>query len=320
MFKTWIGVALLATTALAAPSHAAMHFNAVSVGPGQFVLEMSGEISKGDTIAAAKFVNQHIMAMPGDRLVAYFLSSSGGSVEEAELMARAIKKSNLPTSVPNLCASACFMPFAAGSSKYALTTAKIGVHSTSDATGDETMTSAGVTTMMARDYADYGVPPVIIGKMVTTPPGQITWLTAADLRSMHVNLVTPKAEKAEEVPDLTGGSSAPAPAPSTTQPPGSPPISAAWNTGRADGVAYRAWAESLVGEYRAGSDYWASVRSTDKAKLGCNVNGVVSGVVGVSADFVAGCQEAARRLAVFDRHRLSDPDYKAGWNAAFEPS
>jgi hypothetical protein len=277
---------------------------------------MSGEIAKGDTIAAAKFVNQHIIAVPGDRLVGYSLYSSGGSVEEAELMARAIKKSNLPTSVTTLCASACFMPFAAGSSKYALTTAKIGVHSTSDASGNETMTSAGVTTILARDYADLGVPPAIIGKMVITPPGQVTWLTAADLRSMNVNLVPTTSPAAEEVPDLTGGSSAPAPAPSA--PPA--PVNAAWKTGLDDGHAYRTWAESLVGEYRAGSDYWASVRSTDKAKLGCNVNGFVSGVVGVSADFVAGCQEAARRLAVFDHHRLSDPDYKAGWNAAFEPS
>ena len=89
------------------------------------------------------------------------------------------------------------------------------------------------------------------------------------------------------------------------------PVSAAYKIGLADGQAYLAWANSLKGDYKAGSDYWASVRSVpSKAKPGCNASGV-------TADFVAGCKEAASRLALFDRHRLSDPDYKAGWTAAF---
>jgi hypothetical protein len=321
MFKTWASVALLATTALTSPSHAAMRFEASPFSPGKFMLKMVGEISLGDTVAAAKFVNQHITAVPGDQLIGYDLESPGGSVEEAELMARAIKKANMPTVVVDQCVSACFLPFSAGSTKYAITTAKIGVHSTSDADGKETAASAGVTTMLARDYAGYGVPPAIIGKMVATPPGEIVWLTNDDLRSMKVNLVTPKA--AEEVPDLTGKSAvapapAAAPAPTLTPPAAAPPAaptpdSAAFKTGLADGRAYRAWAENLVGAYRAGSDYWASVRSTDKAKLGCTE-------VGVTPAFTAGCQEAARRLAVFDHNRLSDPEYREGWNAAFQPS
>ena len=89
------------------------------------------------------------------------------------------------------------------------------------------------------------------------------------------------------------------------------PVSAAYKTGLADGQAYLVWANSLTGDYKAGSDYWASIRSKpEKAKLGC-------GETGVTADFTASCRETASRLAVFDKHRLSDPDYRAGWNAAF---
>ena len=442
MFKTLTGIVLLAaTTALASPSFAAMQFTAVPVASGRFVLDMAGEISPGDTAAAANFVKQHMITAPGDRLIGYQLYSPGGQVLEAELMAAAIKKSNLPTEVDTLCASSCFLPFAAGSVKIVMTSAKIGVHSISDASGIETVRTAAATTMMARDYADLGVPTAIIGKMVATFPGQVTWLTADDLRSMNVQFVTPPpaaapatttvpakdafwplcpGEDASQLPwnqrmpwdspyspwcpptapkqptagqmlgaggyggvaappgatapitpvestpaalppvraaetgDTTaqlnraelariqqGNTGMPAPQPampmapaataaltergqvgpppplSSSAPatvpeaPAAAPDSAAYKTGLADGRAYRAWAESLVGDYKAGSDYWASVRSVpSKAKLGCNASGV-------TADFVAGCHEAASRLAVFDHHRLSDPDYKAGWTAAF---
>lgn len=195
MLKTLAGGALLAAAAaLVSPSYAAMRFNAVPVAPDRFVLDMTGEISPGDTVAAANFVKQH--TAPRDRLIGFQLCSPGGEVREAELMAAAIKKSNLPTAVDTLCVSACFLPFAAGSVKVVNTTAKIGVHSISDARGIETVSTASDTTLMARDYAALGVPAAIIGKMVTTPPGQVTWLTTEDLRSMNVKLYNPPSASA----------------------------------------------------------------------------------------------------------------------------
>ncbi len=43
-----------------------------------------------------------------------------------------------------------------------------------------------LTTLLARDAAACGVPPGILGKLVTTHPGRITWLSHADLTSMGV--------------------------------------------------------------------------------------------------------------------------------------
>lgn len=52
---------------------------------------------------------------------------------------------------------------------------EVGVHSAA-AGGVETTGTQAVTTMMARMANDLGVPPAVIGKMVTTLPDRMTWL------------------------------------------------------------------------------------------------------------------------------------------------
>jgi hypothetical protein len=47
----------------------------------------------------------------------------------------------------------------------------------------------GVTTLMAREAAAYGVPSGITGRMVTTRPGQMAWLTRAELEAMGVRVI-----------------------------------------------------------------------------------------------------------------------------------
>jgi hypothetical protein len=42
---------------------------------------------------------------------------------------------------------------------------------------------------MAQIAKEFGVPHGIIGKMVVTPPDQMVWLDAADLKSMNVDLI-----------------------------------------------------------------------------------------------------------------------------------
>src|SRR5208283_3339429 len=51
--------------------------------------------------------------------------------------------------------------------------ARIGVHSASVSGGRENTDTLGVTTLMAREAAAYGVPPAITGRMVTTKPGGV---------------------------------------------------------------------------------------------------------------------------------------------------
>ncbi len=123
-------------------------------------------------------------------------------------MARLIRMLHVPVVVPDhaVCASACFMLFAAGRDKVAEPGAMVGVHSASVSGGNETMDSLGVTTLMAREAAQYGVPAGITGRMVTTAPGQMAWLSRADLESMDVRVVATRAAAGAQV--LPGSGSA----------------------------------------------------------------------------------------------------------------
>lgn len=111
------------------------------------------------------------------------LNSTGGKLSAAIIMANVIRNRNIPVIVKSYdtCASACFLIFAAGSVKTVEPGAKIGVHRVSNSDGAEV--SDG-TVMMAELYAKAGVPSSIIGKMVTTPIGSVTWLSQNDLREM----------------------------------------------------------------------------------------------------------------------------------------
>lgn len=146
-------------------------------------LLLQGRIVKGD---AARLTQ----ALHGEKFSAVLLNSPGGSVLEARDMARAIRALRVPVVVPDraVCASACFMLFAAGRDRVAEPGAMIGVHSASVAGGNETMDTLGVTTLMAREAAQYGVPPAITGRMVTTAPGQMAWLTRSELEQMGVRI------------------------------------------------------------------------------------------------------------------------------------
>jgi hypothetical protein len=95
----------------------------------------------------------------------------------------------MPIAVPPhaQCASACFLIFASAKHKFASRTARIGVHSVAQAaTGAETNGAKTVTTDLARACAKFGVPAAIIGRMVTTPPNQVAWLSETELGSMGV--------------------------------------------------------------------------------------------------------------------------------------
>jgi hypothetical protein len=87
------------------------------------------------------------------------------------------------------CASACFLAFAGGTEKYVNYSGKVGVHGVSDENGDESVSAQAATVEMARALKELGVPAGILGKMVTTPPSQILWLSPDDLRSMGTTMV-----------------------------------------------------------------------------------------------------------------------------------
>lgn len=139
------------------------------------VLVISGQIENNDDMRMTREMENNPRSIE--------LNSTGGKVEAAINMANMIRSRNIPVFVGSrdTCASACFLLFAAGSSKTVEPGAKIGVHRVSNMQGGEV--SDG-TVMMADLYAKAGVPASIIGKMASTPPGVVAWLTPNDLREM----------------------------------------------------------------------------------------------------------------------------------------
>jgi ATP-dependent protease ClpP protease subunit len=151
-------------------------------------IQISGQIAAGDSDAFIIAVKQATAA--GKTIENVQLDSAGGKLIEGAKLAAAIRENKISTSVGQgaVCASACFLAFAAGDRKFVDTGAQIGVHKASDKGGRETVLSGAATLSMAHFAKDLGVPSAIIDRMVMTPPKQIAWLNSRDLQSMGVTM------------------------------------------------------------------------------------------------------------------------------------
>jgi membrane-bound ClpP family serine protease len=144
-------------------------------------VRITGEITEAT-------ITQFDVSILGDvNINAVVLDSPGGHVIASRDLALRIRRLHLTTLVPANaeCASACFMLFAAGTQRIAGATARIGVHSAA-LDGEETGVTLAMSTLMARQCGAFGVPPAILGKMVTKAPDDMAWLSADELRSMQV--------------------------------------------------------------------------------------------------------------------------------------
>jgi hypothetical protein len=155
---------------------------------GRVVIQISGQIAPGDAdifISAVKQAND-----AGKAVESVQLNSSGGKLVEGARMAAAIKVGKISTTVAQgtVCASACFLAFAAGDPKFVGDGALIGVHKASDKDGRETAASGAASLSMARFAKELGVPSAIIARMSSTSPRQIAWLNLKDLQSMGVSM------------------------------------------------------------------------------------------------------------------------------------
>ncbi len=293
-------------------------FDPLEGKPNRGAIIAKGDIQPGDDEKLHGFV----AALPGNTVLSgILLSSPGGSLMEGVRMATTIRNTGLTTAAIGTCASACFLMFAAGTRKLALDGARIGVHSAS-IEGVETTGSQAVTTQMARQAADLGVPPAIIGKMVTTAAGDIAWLSQDDLRSMSVELVSARHAGYEPGSPLRPGGASPASgsgispaAPVETGPQqaasaGTVPSADASPTflaGRRARMDYETWFNGVSGEVRAGAEWWAGIRShARRDHLTCETGTPL---------WVAGCKQAQTVLASSDNRRRAEPDFRAGWNS-----
>jgi hypothetical protein len=152
------------------------------------VVQVSGRIEIGDGDILLGALKQ---AKAGGNIVeSVQLNSPGGRLVEGAKLAAVIKAEKLATYVGSggVCASACFLAFAAGNPKFAGPGALIGVHKASDRGGRETTQSGAATHSMAHFARELGVPSWIVDRMLITPANQIAWLDAEDFRAMGVKI------------------------------------------------------------------------------------------------------------------------------------
>ncbi len=294
------GVAAAMFLLSAERSHA-FQFERAPIKDNAVALILRGPIVAGDFERLRSFVG----TLPReDRIVGLFVDSPGGSVFEAERFARFIAAAKLTVAVADnsQCASACFLLFAASPRRFAGATALIGVHSASE-DGQETLASMGVTTVMARDAAGYGVPPSVISRMIQATPGRMEWLTPSDFKQMGVT-VFPAASPV--VPAAAGPDAGGAPAAQTPEPPQAP---VPFQQGQADRRNWEGWFASLSGAFREGAQYWTGERSKPRPGTCYGPTGQAIG------DWTAGCAAAKARLKDADLRRRSEPDYRTGWNS-----
>jgi hypothetical protein len=205
---------------------------------GRMTIVITGKISPGDTEAFTAELKQ---ANDAKKIVANVsLNSLGGNLLEGVKLADAVRFGKISTNVEKTCASACFLVFAAGSTKFANYAALIGVHGASDISGAETVQSEAATVSMAKIAKKLGVPAPIIGRMVVTPPSEMVWLSPADLQSMGTTMIG-KPDQVPVIPGPTIADQTPAgvPTPSHQDMPASRPRSWATMTDNALEISKR---------------------------------------------------------------------------------
>ena len=303
-----------------APRSRAMDFKPAPQDTGMIIVA-TGEIIPGDSLKLGGFLE----AITNARIIGYVLNSPGGNLEEGEKLSGMIHNQSVTVAVPSgaMCASACFLLFAAAAHRVVAPDALIGVHSVSDGSGQEDDTTLALTTILARDAAAYNVPAQILGELVTTQPGQITWLNVAELTSMGAAFLRPNPPgMPSQEPVTTAQPEEPPSTPSVAKstpiasvPLGSatasipPSMSPAYISGLGDRKIWESWFAAQTGAVREGAAFWAGQRSLPHVKP-CDAAGVVKDPM-----WLTGCQQAAQMLAPFDVRRRLEPDYKRGWNA-----
>jgi hypothetical protein len=165
---------------LAAVPCAGMELSRVTSCAGGDVLKLRGDIEAGDYVKFRSYFGDQ------RRIAGLDLDSPGGSLYEGFRIATLTRQKRLSTFVSKECDSACAFIFLVGSKRYAAKEAKIGVHAVGNDYGGEDSGTIRDTIRFARLSAKFGIPSSTIGKMVTTPPGKITFLDQTDLSALKV--------------------------------------------------------------------------------------------------------------------------------------
>lgn len=184
MFRSTL-TAMALVLGISGSAHAA-NLNGFLNDEGKVVITLEGEIKPGDSKRIEDMINKAHWA--NREVIAIRLNSPGGNMMEGIHIADVVNDNKLSTVVVNksMCASACFLAFAAGHGKYASAHSSIGVHGASEANGKESGDSRQATMIMAKVLNMMHVPARIIGEMVVTPPENMVWLKMEDMKDWDV--------------------------------------------------------------------------------------------------------------------------------------
>ncbi len=190
MYSSRTNAILLIGAALVSGSNAdAAHFTTIVSEEGMSIV-LRGDIEFNDRAVLESLLDAMDRHGPSPQKI--LLDSPGGSLLGGIGLARLIqRRGDLATKVAygSTCASACFLVFASGREKSADYSSFIGVHGVADKDGRVSNRTEAATLAMARVSEELGVPEAINMKIVTTPPNEIVWLTAEDLKSMGVSMI-----------------------------------------------------------------------------------------------------------------------------------
>jgi hypothetical protein len=165
---------------------------------------LTGKLLNGDADKFQSLLKQ--MAGHGRVNVVLGLNSPGGLADEGLKIASAVNGIGIATWVAEgaVCASSCFIIFAAGTQKFAQKGARIGTHSAREF-GDSMEISPWATRLQARVLQFYRVPAPIIEKTLTTAPDGMSWLSKDDLHSMGVTILAAGATPPSTGAATSGG-------------------------------------------------------------------------------------------------------------------
>ncbi len=162
-------------------------------GQNRAVILINGRIVPGDSARFVSAMSAVARFRTGARVVATALNTPGGSVVEGKSISMFIGFNHLDTVLyPGAtCASACAEMFLSGNRKIMGPGARIGVHRASTLDGVETASTLDTSWRMARTLAGLGASRRVVDKLMATPPGAVSWLSADDLRGVRGLLFGP---------------------------------------------------------------------------------------------------------------------------------
>jgi len=175
------GLAIAGGIYLSAPAYS-MELSIIPDSGGKTGI-LEGTIDEESGLVARRFILDH------KKLDTLIISSPGGEISNAEVVAEAIHNAHLKTVVYDTCASSCFVLFVAGTEKVAIESALIGIHSAAKTDGETNAMTEKATDGMNKVLLMYGVPQSLVDILKATKQPDIHWLTADEEKSAGIKIM-----------------------------------------------------------------------------------------------------------------------------------